>query len=98
MLLMNNGSGKADSSRRSTMILRPRFQVVMRMNSAIPAITGNAPPWKIFGALAAKYRLSTSRKPSNSGTASQRGVFHNSSTTAAESNVVISMVPVTATP
>ncbi|MNJ73474.1 hypothetical protein D3C77_702690 [compost metagenome] len=98
MLLMNSGSGKADSSRRSTMILRPRFQVVMRMNKAIPAMTGNAPPWKIFGALAAKYRLSTTRKLNSSGTASQRGAFHNNSTTEAESNVVISMVPVTATP
>ncbi|MNY47757.1 hypothetical protein D3C86_1830480 [compost metagenome] len=80
------------------MILRPRFQVVIKMNRPMPAITGNAPPWKIFGALAAKYRLSTSRKPSSIGTASQRGVFHSSRTTAEDRMVVISMVPVTATP
>ncbi|MCY1434567.1 hypothetical protein D9M71_506310 [compost metagenome] len=98
MLAMNNGNGSADSSSRSTIILRPRFQVVIRMNKPIPAITGNAPPWKIFGALAAKYRLSTNKKPSSNGTASQRGVFHANSTTAADSKVVINMVPVTATP
>ncbi|MNC78833.1 hypothetical protein D3C75_1311470 [compost metagenome] len=68
------------------------------MNSARPAITGNAPPWRIFGALAAKYRLSTSRNASSIGTASQRGAFHSNSTTAEASSVVISMVPVTATP
>ena len=82
MLPMNSGRGSAVSSSRSTMILRPRFQVVIKMNRPIPAITGNAPPWKIFGALAAKYRLSTSKKPSNIGTANQRGVFHSSRTTA----------------
>ncbi|MNG40186.1 hypothetical protein D3C84_1286620 [compost metagenome] len=68
------------------------------MNKTMPAITGKAPPWKIFGALAAKYRLSTSKKPSNNGTASQRGAFHSNKTTAEDSKVVISMVPVTATP
>jgi len=95
---MNSSSGNALSSSRSTMIVRPRFQVVISMNSATPATTGKAPPWKIFGALAAKYRLSTSKNASNIGTASQRGAFHSNSTTAEASKVVISMVPVTATP
>ncbi|MCY1390657.1 hypothetical protein D9M71_54790 [compost metagenome] len=95
---MNSGSGSAVSSSRSTIIFLPRFQVVIKMNRPIPAITGNAPPWKIFGALAAKYRLSTSKKPSSMGMASQRGVFHRSRTTAEDRIVVISMVPVTATP
>ncbi|MOA01054.1 hypothetical protein D3C78_1204400 [compost metagenome] len=54
MLPMNSGRGSVVSSSRSTMILRPRFQVVIKMNRPMPAITGNAPPWKIFGALAAK--------------------------------------------
>ncbi|MNN54759.1 hypothetical protein D3C81_1695930 [compost metagenome] len=64
----------------------------------MPATTGKAPPWKILAMLAAKNRLSTSRKPSSSGIASARGIFHSSSITAATSSVVISMVPVTATP
>ncbi|MCY1428878.1 hypothetical protein D9M71_447770 [compost metagenome] len=95
---MNSSSGSELSSSRSTMILRPRFQVVIKTNSAKPAITGNAPPWRTFGALAAKYRLSTSRKASSIGTANQRGALHCNSTTAEASSVVISMVPVTATP
>ncbi|MCY1296811.1 hypothetical protein D9M70_462220 [compost metagenome] len=98
MLLMNSGSGSAVSSRRSTTICLPRFQVVIRVNSRAPAITGKAPPWKIFGTLAAKNRLSTKRKPSSTGMASQRGVFHSSSITTDTSRVLISMVPVTATP
>ncbi|MNF76644.1 hypothetical protein D3C84_587620 [compost metagenome] len=52
----------------------------------------------IFGTLAAKYRLSTRRKPINSGTARSGGHFHKSNITADTRMVVISMVPVTATP
>ncbi|MNP80220.1 hypothetical protein D3C76_1782510 [compost metagenome] len=76
----------------------PRFQVVINTNSAIPAITGKAPPWTIFGTLAAKYRPSTSRKPNNTGTARIGGHFHSSNMTADTRIVVMSMVPVTATP
>ncbi len=64
----------------------------------IPAITGKEPPEKIFGALAEKYRTSTIRKPISSGTMIQRGHFHSSRITADTRQLVISMVPVTATP
>ncbi|MNJ67447.1 hypothetical protein D3C77_636220 [compost metagenome] len=70
----------------------------MRMNSTIPASTGKAPPCNAFGRLATKNRPSTSRKASNTGTANSGGHFHSNSITAEASNVVISMVPVTATP
>ncbi|MNP49635.1 hypothetical protein D3C76_1438340 [compost metagenome] len=98
MLLMKISSGKPPSSIRSTSNCLPRFQVVISTNSAIPAMTGNAPPWTIFGTLAAKYTPSTSRKPSRIGTASTGGHFHSSSITADTRILVISMVPVTATP
>ncbi|MDT4884435.1 hypothetical protein FQZ97_1205760 [compost metagenome] len=76
----------------------PRFHVVIRTNRITPAITGKAPPWRIFGTLALKNSPSTSRKPSSSGTASQRGTRQSSSITAETSRVSISMVVVTATP
>ncbi|MNP19624.1 hypothetical protein D3C76_1121620 [compost metagenome] len=98
MLLIKIGSGSPPSSRRSTRTCLPRFQVVMSTNRTIPAMTGKAPPWTIFGTLAAKNRPSTKRKPSNTGTARTGGHFHNSSMTAETRMVVISIVPVTATP
>ncbi|MNW20527.1 hypothetical protein D3C71_2209630 [compost metagenome] len=52
----------------------------------------------IFGTLAAKYRPSTNRNPSKIGTAKIGGHFHSSRITADTRIVVISMVPVTATP
>ncbi|MNE79505.1 hypothetical protein D3C80_1759970 [compost metagenome] len=76
----------------------PRFQVLINRNSTPPANTGKAPPWMIFGTLAAKNSPSTNRKPSRIGTASTGGHFHSSSITAETRMVVISMVPVTATP
>ncbi|MNP23458.1 hypothetical protein D3C76_1161680 [compost metagenome] len=76
----------------------PRFHVVISTNSAIPASTGNAPPCTTLGTLAANNRPSTNRKPSNTGTASTGGHFHSSSMTVDTNRVVISMVPVTATP
>ncbi|MNZ95001.1 hypothetical protein D3C78_1141250 [compost metagenome] len=98
MLSMNTGSGRAVSSSRANRICLPRFQVVIRVNRAMPASTGKAPPSKIFGTLAAKNRLSTNRKPSRMGIASQRGNFHSNSITVDTSRVSISMVVVTATP
>ncbi|MNN14398.1 hypothetical protein D3C81_1274610 [compost metagenome] len=98
MLLMKIGSGSAPSSRRSTSSSLPRFQVVIRTNSTIPANTGKAPPWMIFGTLAAKNKPSTNRNPSRIGTASSGGHFHSSSITADTRMLVISIVPVTATP
>ena len=52
----------------------------------------------IFGTLAAKYRPSTNRQQTRTGTASIGGHFHSSSMTADTRIVVINMVPVTATP
>ncbi len=98
MLATKVGNGSTLSPRRSTRISRPRFQVVMRTNSPIPAITGKAPPSKIFGTLAAKNRLSTRRKPSRIGSVTSNGQRHRRSITTENSSVVISMVPVTATP
>ncbi|MCY1450767.1 hypothetical protein D9M71_675970 [compost metagenome] len=68
------------------------------MNRTVPAITGNTPPCSTFGRLAAKNRLSTSRKLSISGTATSGDQRHSSSITTLSSTVVQSMVPVTATP
>ncbi|MNJ57390.1 hypothetical protein D3C77_529770 [compost metagenome] len=98
MLPINSGSGRLPSSRRSTRICLPRFQVVISTNKAIPANTGKAPPCTIFGTLAAKNRPSTSKNPSSTGTASTGGHFHSKSITVDTNSVVISMVPVTATP
>ncbi|MNV80627.1 hypothetical protein D3C71_1742430 [compost metagenome] len=98
ILLMNSVNGSAPSSIRSTRICLPRFQVLISKNSTPPASTGNAPPWTILGTLAAKNSPSTNRKPTNIGTASTGGHFHSNSITADTRIVVISMVPVTATP
>jgi hypothetical protein len=98
ILLIKIGSGSPPSSRRSINSSLPRFQVVIRMNNTIPANTGKAPPWTIFGTLAAKNSPSTNRNPISTGTASTGGHFHSSSITADTRMVVISMVPVTATP
>ncbi|MNE19624.1 hypothetical protein D3C80_1127120 [compost metagenome] len=98
MLPMNSGNGRLPSSRRSTRICLPRFQVVIRTNRTIPASTGKAPPCTTFGTLAAKNRPSTKRKPNRIGTASSGGHFHSSNITVDTSKVVINMVPVTATP
>ncbi|MNE74753.1 hypothetical protein D3C80_1708520 [compost metagenome] len=98
MLPINSGSGRLPSSRRSTRICLPRFQVVISTNNASPANTGNAPPCTTFGTFAAKNRPSTNRKPSKTGTASTGGHFHSNSMTVDTRIVVINMVPVTATP
>ncbi|MNN49327.1 hypothetical protein D3C81_1638450 [compost metagenome] len=98
MLLMKIGSGNPPSSIRSTSNCLPRFHVVISTNSAKPAITGNAPPCRIFGTLAAKYTPSTRRKPNRIGTTSTGGHFHSNRITADTRILVISMVPVTATP
>ncbi|MDT4886125.1 hypothetical protein FQZ97_1224390 [compost metagenome] len=98
MLSMKPRRGRAVSSRRSMRMRLPLFQVVIRTKRMTPAITGKAPPWKIFGTLALKNSTSTNRNPSSSGTASQRGTRQSSSMTAETSRVSISMVVVTATP
>ncbi|MNP41809.1 hypothetical protein D3C76_1355330 [compost metagenome] len=95
---MNSCSGSALSSRRSISNCRPRFQVVIRTNSAAPASTGKAPPCSTLGRLAAKNSESTSRKLSISGTATSGDQRHSRSITTLISTVVQSMVPVTATP
>lgn len=98
MLEMNTESGSEPSSRRSTSSWRPRFQVDIRMKMTIPAMTGKAPPWITLGRLAAKNRLSTASITQKNGTPSHSGHFHRRQITTPISRVVISMVPVTATP
>ena len=98
MLLINSGNGSALSSSRSTSNCLPRRHVVINTNSTIPANTGNAPPCTIFGTLAAKNRPSTNRKPIKIGTVRMGGHFHSSNITADTRILVISIVPVTATP
>ncbi|MNF06977.1 hypothetical protein D3C80_2070470 [compost metagenome] len=51
-----------------------------------------------MGRLAVKNSASTNKNPNRIGTASSGGHFHNNSITVETSSVVISMVPVTATP
>jgi hypothetical protein len=71
--------------------------VVISTNSTIPAIPGRHRPGR-FSARWRRKQPSTNRKPINTGTASTGGHFHSSSITADTRMVVISMVPVTATP
>ena len=68
------------------------------MKMTIPAMTGKAPPWITLGRLAAKNRLSTASITQKNGTPSHSGHFHRRQITTPISRVVISMVPVTATP
>ena len=77
---------------------RPRFQVVISRYTPRPTTIGNQPPSSILMTLALKKATSTSRSAAVSARARQRGHFHRSHAMVWSRSVVVSIVPVTATP
>lgn len=83
---------------RSVRMARPRRHVVMTVIRRPPTTRGNQPPWGIFRRLAAQKARSTTRNAPVIPPTTHRLHRHRSLATTANSNVVMTIVVVTATP
>src|SRR5512138_3762532 len=90
--------GSADSASRSVRMLRPRFQVVMIVNTNAATTSGNQPPLGIFVSPAVQKPRSNTRNAEAIAIVAGRLHFHNDRDTTASRMVVNTMSVVTATP